>query len=88
VQRAFTQGASQLRGLNPTHLPLESCGLTEIDAALDQLALASAPLRAQLLHACAHVVAADQFIQGREAELIRAIADAIDCPIPPFLAGV
>jgi uncharacterized tellurite resistance protein B-like protein len=69
-------------------LPLESCGLTHIDAALDQLALASAPLRARLLGACAHVVAADQSIHGREAELLRAIADTLDCPVPPFLAGV
>lgn len=88
VERAFTQGTSQLRDLSPALLPLESCGLTEIDAALDQLALASAPLRVQLLTACAQVVAADQSIQGREAELLRAIADTIDCPIPPFLAGV
>ncbi|MFM1770735.1 MAG: hypothetical protein RJA22_3264 [Verrucomicrobiota bacterium] len=88
VQRAFSHGASQLKGLPLTLLPLESCGLTHIDHALDQLALASAPLRARLLGACAHVVAADQSIHGREAELLRAIADTLDCPVPPFLAGV
>jgi hypothetical protein len=26
-------------------------------------------------------------IQEREAELLRAIADTLDCPIPPFVEG-
>ncbi|HWM26388.1 MAG TPA: hypothetical protein VNP98_16350 [Chthoniobacterales bacterium] len=34
---------------------------------------------------CAETVAADGIIQGREAELLRAIADSLDCPIPPLL---
>jgi len=31
------------------------------------------------------VVGADGLIQEREAELLRAIADTLDCPIPPFV---
>jgi hypothetical protein len=30
-------------------------------------------------------VVADGLVQAREAELLRAIADSLDCPIPPFL---
>jgi tellurite resistance protein len=30
-------------------------------------------------------VAADGVIQPREAEMLRAVADALDCPVPPFL---
>jgi len=30
-------------------------------------------------------VAADGVIQQGEAELLRAIADALDCPVPPFV---
>jgi uncharacterized tellurite resistance protein B-like protein len=30
-------------------------------------------------------VAADGVIQEGEAELLRAIADALDCPVPPFV---
>jgi hypothetical protein len=29
---------------------------------------------------------ADNIIQEREAELLPAIADALDCPIPPFVS--
>jgi uncharacterized tellurite resistance protein B-like protein len=38
-----------------------------------------------LIEACAQTVAADGAIQEREAELLRAIADTLDCPIPPFV---
>ena len=31
------------------------------------------------------VVGADGLLQEREAELLRAIADTLDCPIPPFV---
>jgi hypothetical protein len=34
----------------------------------------------------AETVAADNIIQEREVELLRAIADAFDCPIPPFVS--
>jgi len=30
-------------------------------------------------------VAADGVIQEMEAELLRAIADTLDCPMPPFV---
>ena len=32
------------------------------------------------------IVGADGLLQEREAELLRAIADTLDCPIPPFVA--
>jgi hypothetical protein len=32
-----------------------------------------------------HAAAADGVIQEMEAELLRAIADTLDCPIPPFI---
>ena len=38
-----------------------------------------------MLNACAHAVASDGVLQSREAELLRAIADTLDCPLPPFL---
>jgi hypothetical protein len=35
--------------------------------------------------ACAATVMADDKVTDREAELIRAIGDALDCPVPPFV---
>ena len=49
------------------------------------MAAASPPVRKQFLNAAAIAVASDGQLQAREAELLRAIADAVDCPIPPFV---
>jgi tellurite resistance protein len=47
--------------------------------------LAAPKLKKNVIEACVQVVSADGLIQEREAELLRAIADTLDCPIPPFV---
>lgn len=87
-KKAFQAGASHLRGNATDELPFRShheSGLTQLDTALDRVALAAPKLKKVLLEACVHVVSADGVIQEREAELLRAIADTLDCPIPPFV---
>ena len=64
-------------------MPCEECELDQIDAALGRFALASPRIKKDLIEACLHVVAADGWIQEQEAELLRAIADTLDCPMPP-----
>jgi Zn-dependent protease with chaperone function len=89
IQAAFQSGASLLPGGGAMALlPLAQCGLAEIDAALDKLNQAGFLQKRDVLIACARVVAADNAIQWREAELLRAIADALGCPVPPFISGV
>jgi len=87
VEKAFRAGAPYLRSTDGDWrlLSREACGLTEIDAALNRLALAVPQIKKNLIVACVHVVGADGVIQEREAELLRAIADTLDCPIPPFV---
>jgi uncharacterized tellurite resistance protein B-like protein len=65
-------------------LPADQCGVGQIDSALDRLAVAVPNIKKNLLEACARVVGADGVIQEPEAELLRAIADTLDCPIPPL----
>ena len=87
VTSAFAAGAARLAPAG-SGLPLlepAACGLLQIDAALDRLALASPAIRRQVLEACAQAVAADGQVNRREAEILRAIADSLDCPIPPVL---
>ncbi len=88
--RALTAGLPQLRAgvTGISLLEPEQCGLGPVDQALDRLALAVPQIKKNLLDACAHTVAADATIKPAEAELLRAIADALDCPIPPFLKGL
>jgi Zn-dependent protease with chaperone function len=86
--RAFAEGASQLKLLEGRIgiLPEAQAGLVQLDAALDKLAGASAPIKQRLLMAAAHVVSADGVLLTQEAELIRAVAASLDVPVPPLSA--
>lgn len=66
-------------------LPLTECNLAQVDAALDHLAAASDPLKHTILEACATAVASDDVLHEDEIELLRAIGDTLDYPIPPFV---
>ncbi len=89
IQKAFETGAPYLRAPDDGDLnllPKEQCGVNQIDAALNRLAQASPIIKKNLLEACIHTVGADGVILEAEAELLRAIADTLDCPMPPFVA--
>jgi hypothetical protein len=68
-------------------LPREQCGVNQIDAALNRLAQAAPLIKKNLIEACIHTVGADGVILEAEAELLRAVADTLDCPMPPFVAA-
>ncbi|MGA2175127.1 MAG: M48 family metallopeptidase [Verrucomicrobiota bacterium] len=88
IQAAFQQGAAALGSAARTPLallPSGQCGLEQIDAALDRLVEAVPQIKKNVLNACALTVAADGVIEEGEAELLRAIAETLDCPLPPFL---
>jgi Zn-dependent protease with chaperone function len=84
---AFQSGVPFVRATDEPMdlLPNDQCGLTEIDESLDRLALALPQIKKNLIEACVHVVGADGVIQENEAELLRGIAETLDCPLPPFL---
>jgi Zn-dependent protease with chaperone function/uncharacterized tellurite resistance protein B-like protein len=89
VQKAFDTGAPYLRAPADADCALlsrEQCGLDQVDAALNRLAQAVPIIRKNLLEACIHTVGTDGVILESEAELLRAIADTLDCPMPPFVA--
>ena len=88
TKAAYEVGLQKLDLLAGEHPLLDSAGanLPQISAALDRLAGLSLPLRHRLLDACAQAVAADGELAEREAELLRAIADTLECPLPPFLS--
>jgi Zn-dependent protease with chaperone function len=89
IQKAFETGAPYLRAPDDADLdllPKEDCGVDKIDAALNRLAQAVPVIKKNLIEACVHVVGADGVIKESEAELLRAISDTLDCPMPPFVA--
>jgi hypothetical protein len=65
--------------------PAGSADLIRLDAALRTLDLAGRPLQREILLACAATIGADGRVSVEEGELLRAIADSLDCPMPPLL---
>lgn len=60
------------------------CSLKSVAKALDKLAQASPPIKKRVLHAATVGVMTDGQITLVEAELLRTIADSLDCPMPPL----
>ncbi|MBG1243778.1 M48 family metallopeptidase [Nostoc sp. NZL] len=65
-------------------IPL-TCNFTELKKSIEHLRLASPKLKQAIVDACAHTVLLDNKVTSSEADLLRAIAMTLDCPIPPFL---
>jgi Zn-dependent protease with chaperone function len=84
---AFGIGADQAGLNNLKQRPMEGVGLGSLDDALDQLAKLMPPAKRTLIQAAAATVAADGKITTSEAELLRAVADTLACPMPPLLSG-
>ncbi len=85
--RSYAEAIGSL-GAAATNLPMTSAaqaGLQHADEALKKLAQATPIIKKQFLQAAALAVASDGELAAREAELLRAVADAVDCPIPPFV---
>jgi Zn-dependent protease with chaperone function len=84
---AFRDGADQLPVIAAklSLLPPDACEFAPLDAALDRLDGASFPIKQRLVLACAHTVSHDNQIRPEEGELLRAVSDALGCPMPPLL---
>jgi len=85
---AFAHGAKFLGAESALELlPLGKCNLLQIDGAINQVGQASAPLKQQILGALLCTAATDRQLGRREAELLRAVADAWGLAVPPFLTA-
>jgi len=87
--RAFDAGMrSYIGGDHPHRLPSrEECSLAEFDAALQTLNQSVPAIKRRIVVACAACILANQQVTVREAELLRAICDTLDCPLPPLVVG-
>ena len=65
--------------------PSSDCGLRSIEMALEKFDAAAPLVKKQLIRVLGLAVMHDGEVASREAELLRATADAIGCAIPPFV---
>ncbi|HLG18968.1 MAG TPA: M48 family metalloprotease [Bdellovibrionota bacterium] len=86
AQEAFARVGHTLSRDALGMLPLHECTLETLERSLDRLAAAPPVLKQRILTAAMLCVTADGKITEKEGELLRAIADTLDCPLPPFLA--
>ena len=84
-EHAFELAREKLGGLDIALLPASEIRFDMINASLDHLAQLAPLKKPQVLKACASAIVADQQVTDAEAELFRAIADLIDCPMPPLV---
>jgi len=84
MDQAYHEATIDLR-LPLEQLPPDACNLESIESALKRFEASTPLVKKQLLRACGQAVMSDGVIESREAELLRAIADSIGCPIPPFV---
>jgi len=87
AQKAFSAGMGELGGSVPQMFPMDRYGVQALDEALAQLNGASPALKRTILAACTACIGSDGKVTIEEAELLRAVGDALGCPIPPFLPG-
>jgi Zn-dependent protease with chaperone function len=87
--RAFDAGMRAYLGSDNTHRlpPREECSLAAFDAALQTLNQSAPAIKRRLVVACTASILANQQVTVREAELLRAICDTLECPLPPLVVG-
>jgi len=87
VAEVFKVAAARVPDVELQLVPANECSFQRLEQAIKQLRRASERRRGELLDACAASVAADGIVKVREAELLRGIADLLECPMPPLIAG-
>ena len=85
TQKAFARAWRQLDLPEARLRPADACGLDALDAALAALDEAAPRVKRQILHGAVTCITADRTVTATEAELLRAIAASLGCPMPPLL---
>jgi Zn-dependent protease with chaperone function len=88
AEKAFVNGYRVLSEprLEMGLLSLEECTPENLGKALDRLDVTSPLVKRKLLAACLECLTFDKTIKAEEAELFRAIAEGLGCPVPPWLS--
>jgi len=86
ARRAFDAAVASLGWSAVGLLDRERCTLDLLDASLRRLESLRMDDRRRLLDACVESIAEDGMTTVLEAQLLRAVGDSIDCPVPPIAA--
>jgi Zn-dependent protease with chaperone function len=79
---SFAAAAHRLPGVQLQLLPASERLISGLGPALNELRALSPELAHQLVDACAHAVLSDHRVNADETTLLRAVCDALRCPLP------
>ena len=83
---AFARGAAVLElGADTRALPRDAMEFAKIGDAFERLVMLAPFVKGRLLEACVETIVADAMVSVVEAETLRSVAAALDCPVPPLL---
>ncbi len=86
IDRAFQAGAEKVLG-PAAIVPQQQCTFQAFDAALAELAQSSPGVKRRVIDGVTACIAADGQVTLEESELLRAVAAALGCPMPPMAAA-
>ncbi len=82
---AYRKGMAHLGVGSADPLPLTNIILEDVAQALRHLARLTPLPRREVMRACTEIVVADDKVSLAEGELLRLVAEALECPLPPIL---
>ena len=85
AEAAWREGVARATSFRIDQLPMpmrRDCTLTQWEAAVQRLDGLTPLFKGELLNACAFVMCADGMLTEDETELLRALADLLDMPLP------
>jgi Zn-dependent protease with chaperone function len=88
ARAAFERGTQALRLPAAALPPSGDVALARVGDSFDRLRRLAPFVKRLFLESCVETVTADDTLGLAEAELLRAIAAALDCPVPPILGAV
>jgi Zn-dependent protease with chaperone function len=83
-EKPFAEAMSMLAEGEYTMLERRESRLSHFDQALTELNMAAPTLKEMVLKAALHCVVSNGVVFVKEGELLRVIADGLDCPLPPL----
>ena len=84
AKKAFHDGFRCLTSEETELLDSKQLSLKHLDQAFNRLEHSSPSIKREVIDAVVATIASDGQTTAKEAELLRCIGDAIDCPIPPM----
>jgi Zn-dependent protease with chaperone function len=88
ADEAFSAGAAKFgSGAGVQPVPFDSLRPNQLEPVLDALSQAAPLAKKTIIDACASCILADRTVTVEEADLMRVVGAALDCPIPVMMTG-